>query len=92
MVDLGQWAAPGAGLVAAALAVINMITVVPLYMRHRHRLQMEREVSARTRDRTDRLTEALRARRTVRLHERDSDGERLIEIGLGRSDDDRAAA
>ncbi|MEJ3744082.1 hypothetical protein WEI85_12395 [Actinomycetes bacterium KLBMP 9797] len=56
------------------------------YIRHRTRLQVERERSARARARAaERVRLAGNRRQLVRIDERDSDGHRIVEIGIRRT-------
>lgn len=92
MIDVDAWVAAGAGLLGTAAAAINASSLLRAYLRQRGQVQLERERSARSIARTAGLTRAVRQpHATVRMVERDSDGERLIEIGRpGRIEEEAA--
>src|SRR5262245_55726268 len=81
MGTIREWAAPGAGGLAVVAALINMVGLVRLHLRNRHAIAMERERSARIRARSALLAETTLGSRTLRVVERDADGERTVEVG-----------
>lgn len=82
MIDMNVWVAAGTGLLGAAVAVLNGGRLLRAHLRHRARVQLERERSVRSLARTSGLAQLLHHPHTrVRVVERDRDGERLIEIG-----------
>jgi len=92
MIDVYAWVAAGAGLLASAAAAVNVGRLLRAHLRQRARVQLERERSARSIARTTGLTRMLdRPHTTVRVVERDSDGERLIEIGRPGGPEEKAA-
>lgn len=91
MNDITGWLSSSAGV--ATLVTLAYVTgLVRLHVHMRHRLQIERERSARSRARTAGLTEAMLGCRSLRLVERDGDGERTIEIGRPHHVAERDAA
>lgn len=82
MIDMNAWVAAGAGLLGAAAAALNGGRLLQIHLRHRARLQLERERSTRSIARTAGLSQLINhPYRRVRVVEHDYDGERLIEIG-----------
>ncbi|GAA3346081.1 hypothetical protein GCM10020358_55720 [Amorphoplanes nipponensis] len=70
-------------LLSAALAVTGGLGVsglVRTWIRHRTRLQTERERSVRTAARAAGLARLARRPGTVRIDERDTDGHRVVEL------------
>ncbi|MEU8233990.1 hypothetical protein AB0C12_30765 [Actinoplanes sp. NPDC048967] len=82
MIDMNEWVAAGTGLLGAAVTVLNGGRLLGTHLRHRAQVKLERERSTRSLARTTGLTHLLNhPHARVRVVERDSDGERLIEIG-----------
>lgn len=82
MIDIGAWGAVLAGLAGTVAARVNVGRLIRTHLRQRTQVELERERSARVIARTAELAQVLRCLRgPVRMVERDSDGERLIEIG-----------
>jgi hypothetical protein len=82
MINVGDWATTGAGLLGAALLGINVGRLLRVYVKQRARVQVERERSARSLAHTESLVRLARARRRpIRVRERDGDGRRVIESG-----------
>jgi hypothetical protein len=82
MIDINAWAASGAGLLGAAAAAVNVGALLRTHLRQRALVQLERERSARSIARTAGVAQMLHhPQARVRVVEKDSDGERLIEIG-----------
>lgn len=83
MIDIDAWVVAGAGLLTTVATAANLGRLLQATLRQRAKVELERERSARSIARTAGLTRMLRQpHATVRVVERDSDGERLIEIGL----------
>jgi hypothetical protein len=92
MIDITAWVAAGAGLLGTAAAAVKVDSLLRTYLRQRTYVQLERERSARSIVRAAGLTRILhQPRATVRMVERDVDGERLIEIGQPDRNEERAA-
>jgi hypothetical protein len=82
MIDINAWPAGGAGLLCATAAAVNLSVLLRTHLRHRALVRLERERSARSIARTAEVVRMLHhPHARVRVVERDSDGERLIEIG-----------
>ena len=82
MIDMNAWVTAGVGLLGAAVTVVNARGLLRTHLRQRAQVQLERERSTRSIARTNGIAQMLdRPHVMVRMVERDSDGERLIEIG-----------
>jgi hypothetical protein len=82
MIDMNVWVAAGTGLLGVAVAALNGGRLLRTYLRNRAQVQLERERSTRSLARTTGLAQLLNhPYAKVRVVERDSDGERVIEIG-----------
>jgi hypothetical protein len=83
-----------AELLSAAVAVgggLGISGLVRAWIRHRTRLHMERERSARAATRAAGLARLARGRGIVRIDEQDQDGHRVVELrGPARRDGEAA--
>ncbi|MEV8504672.1 hypothetical protein AB0368_07570 [Actinoplanes sp. NPDC051475] len=83
-----------AELLSAAVAVgggLGISGPVRAWIRHRTRVHLERERSARTAARAAGLARLARSRGTVRIDEQDQDGRRVVELhGPSRPDEEAA--
>lgn len=80
MIDMIGWQTAGGMIVAAV--VIHVAFLTRAYIGHRTRLAVERERSARARARATVLAQMVTAARfSVRMSERDHDGQRVLEVG-----------
>jgi hypothetical protein len=101
MADLLGGLSTGSSVAAAMVGLVGGLGLGGLlrgYIRHRTRMQSEREWSARTQARTTGLIRlAGGAQADVRIDERDRDGHRVVELrglelhGSRRTDGSRAA-
>lgn len=83
MFDLGGWPFVGGGLLAVTMAA-HAGRLLHMYLSYRARSFAERERSARARVRASGLVRLVGDRQvSVRMRERDCDGDRVIEFGCG---------
>jgi hypothetical protein len=82
MIEIGGWPLAGGGLLAVTMAAVHLGRLWRAHLAYRMRLQVERERSVRAKARTAGLIRlAADGRVPVRMHERDCDGRRVIELG-----------
>jgi hypothetical protein len=82
VIEIEAWMAGAGGLLVTVAGTVKLGGLLRLWLRHRTRVALERERSAREAARLAGLARLARQpRATLRLVETDGDGQRLVEIG-----------